>query len=500
MAYYGDTRQPPLYPVVDEYTPLLSEPPSYDLDLEISVSQEIWVVLKTFIPVSLTYALQNSLQTACVVIVGRLGADDLAAAAFAFMFAMVTGWVVAMGGSTALDTLGSQAFTGASDKTEVGVLLQRCLLILTVLFVPVVALWYFAEPLFLLLGQEPQLSARAALFLRYLLFGAPAYLYFESIKKYLQAQGIMHAGTYVMMVASPFNIILNYLLVWHPSCALGFIGAPIATSITYWLMLFLLILYVVFVDGSEAWGGFSRKAFTNWASFLALAVPGVLMVGTEWWAFELVAMAAGLLGPEALAAQSIIMTADQVLNTIPFGLSVSSSNRVGNLLGSRLPRRSKLAANVSAGVACTIGAGIMGDMLASKDVFGYLFTDDASVVILVAKVMPWVAAFQVADGLANSCGGSLRGMGRQHIGAIVNVSAYYLIALPCGLWLAFRANYGLEGLWMGQFLALSLVGLIELWIVTGTNWAEEVENCEKRLKEEEEEATSSLFGNPSAVL
>jgi multidrug resistance protein, MATE family len=63
--------------------------------------------------------------------------------------------------------------------------------------------------------------------------------------------------------------------------------------------------------------------------------------------------------------------------------------------------------------------------------------------------MPFVAAFQIADGLANSNGGCLRGMGRQHYGAVVNFVAYYLIALPCGIYLAFH-GWGLAGLWAGN--------------------------------------------------
>lgn len=63
--------------------------------------------------------------------------------------------------------------------------------------------------------------------------------------------------------------------------------------------------------------------------------------------------------------------------------------------------------------------------------------------------MPFVAAFQIADGLANSNGGCLRGMGRQHYGAVVNLVAYYLIALPCGIYLAFH-GWGLAGLWAGN--------------------------------------------------
>jgi hypothetical protein len=65
--------------------------------------------------------------------------------------------------------------------------------------------------------------------------------------------------------------------------------------------------------------------------------------------------------------------------------------------------------------------------------------------------MPLVASFQVADGLAGSCGGVLRGQGRQHLGAAFNIVAYYVLALPLGITLAFHWGYGLPGLWVGAY-------------------------------------------------
>ena len=67
------------------------------------VLNEFFVLLKGSIPVILAYALQNSFQTLSVLIVGRGSPEDLAVAAFSYMFAMSTGWLVALGGSTALE-------------------------------------------------------------------------------------------------------------------------------------------------------------------------------------------------------------------------------------------------------------------------------------------------------------------------------------------------------------------------------------------------------------
>ena len=157
----------------------------------------------------LSYVLQNSIQTVSVLVAGRLGPDELSAAAFSLMLAMVLGentfffnavcalicsdsltlgWCIALGGTTALDTLGSQAFTGG-DRLSVSIHLQRCILLLWLLFIPVAILWAYIEPVLLLLGQEERLSHDVQAFLRVMIVGAPGYIGFESLKKYLQCQG-----------------------------------------------------------------------------------------------------------------------------------------------------------------------------------------------------------------------------------------------------------------------------------------------------------------------
>ena len=44
--------------------------------------RELGFLAASSLPVALSYALQNSLQTLSVVVVGRLGPDELSAAAF----------------------------------------------------------------------------------------------------------------------------------------------------------------------------------------------------------------------------------------------------------------------------------------------------------------------------------------------------------------------------------------------------------------------------------
>ena len=292
----------------------------------------------------------------------------------------------------------------------------------------------------------------------------------------------MRPGTYVLLITSPLNAGLNYLFVY--TFRIGLLGAPIATGISYWLSFFLLVGYARFINGYECWGGWTRKCLQNTGTFSRLAFLGVLHVGTEWWAFEIVALAAGRLGTIPLAAQSVIMTSDQVMTTIPFGLGIATSARVGNLLGAKNAKGAARAANTAAWLSIILGSLVLVILMASKEHFAKIFNNDPAVVKLTAEVLPYVALFQIADGLNGSCGGSLRGMGRQHVGAAVNVVSYYAGALPLGIYLAFH-GWGLAGLWVGQCIALYLVGALEWIIVAFSKWEYQVKKAYDRLDHDE---------------
>lgn len=468
----------------DESSPLL--PRSLPIDSArseyIKWLQETWFLTKASVPIILAYMLQNSLQTISVLIVGRLSAEALAVAAFSYMFAMATAWLIALGGTSALDTLASSSFTSSKDKGNLGILLQRGIIVLTAFYAVVAVIWATSEHIFRALGQPESISVQSARFLWLLAPGGLGYIWFECMKKFLQAQGIYRPGTYALMITSPLNAVLNYLFIYK--LQFGLYGAPIATGISYWLSFLLLVTYVAFIQGNECWSGLQpTRALNNSLPFAKLAFLGVIHVGTEWWAFEIVALAAGRLGTLPLAAQSVVMTADQIINTIPFGLGVAESARLGNLLGAKDRAGARRSAHCAAVLSVLFGSIILTVLFATRNVIGSLFNDDKQVVALVADIIPYVALFQIADGLNGSCGGALRGMGRQWVGALVNCISYYGGALPGGIYLAFH-GWGLAGLWMGQCVALSLVGILE-WIIVGmSNWDAEVRKASERLKED----------------
>lgn len=57
-----------------------------------------------------------------------------------------------------------------------------------------------------------------------------------------------------------------------------------------------------------------------------------------------------------------------VLNTLPFGIGVAASTRVGNLIGSRSAQGAKVAAHASALLSVIVGLVVMTAMMATKNV------------------------------------------------------------------------------------------------------------------------------------
>lgn len=74
------------------------------------------------------------------------------------MFVNVSAWSIAYGTTTALDTLCSQGWTGAKDRTIIGVHLQRAYLVLALLFIPIACVWWNATSIMLSFDQDPELA------------------------------------------------------------------------------------------------------------------------------------------------------------------------------------------------------------------------------------------------------------------------------------------------------------------------------------------------------
>ena len=78
------------------------------------------------------------------------------------------------------------------------------------------------------------------------------------------------------MVIAPINALLNYLLVWGPApIRLGFIGAPISSACSNYLVTFSYFIYGKYFVSTKAWHPLTSKMFEKLGVLLKLGVGGV---------------------------------------------------------------------------------------------------------------------------------------------------------------------------------------------------------------------------------
>ncbi|RUS29816.1 mate-domain-containing protein [Jimgerdemannia flammicorona] len=247
-------------------------------------------------------------------------------------------------------------------------------------------------------------------------------------------------------------------------------------------------------------------------------VGGVLeaCVSTDW-AFEVCAIAAGVLGKTSLAAQSIAVSSNTFLIMIPLyvhtprvlvflspttrslynvfnfpfsqmsipssAIAISTAVRTGHNLGALRPNAARVTAWWSVVIAVFVCVTNSSLLIALRYRYARWFTDDTDVIGVVIELVPVVAATQFCMGIGAILSGVLNGSGRQRTVALLNISSYFLLGLPLGLFLCFRCDMGLVGIWWGVFAAGVIKISGEMLVVGYTNWVGEAERAVKRVRE-----------------
>jgi hypothetical protein len=113
------------------------------------------------------------------------------------------------------------------------------------------------------------------------------------------------------------------------------------------------------------------------------------------------------------------------------------------------------------------------------------FTNDISIVRIAVLILPILPFLTLFDGLSAVAAGVLRGAGKQIYGAYSNLTSFYVVGLPCALFLCFHTTMQVRGLMAGITLgsgvqALFLLSLIfcgEKYIFTASITPSQDSNC-----------------------
>ncbi|ESQ55073.1 hypothetical protein EUTSA_v10025023mg [Eutrema salsugineum] len=456
-----------------------------------SIVHELKLQMRIGLPLVVMNLLWFGKMTTTSVFLGRQGELNLAGGSLGNSFANVTGFAVLYGISAAMEPICGQAF-GAKNFKLLHKTLLMAMLFLLLISIPISFLWLNVHKILIGFGQRENISFVARRYLVYLLPDLPVLSLLCPLKAYLSSQGVTLPIMYTTAAATSLHIPMNIFL----SKAKGIQGVAMAVWITDFIVVILLTGYVIATERlkENIWkeGGWLDQCAQDWLKLIKLSGPCCLTVCLEWWCYEILVLLAGRLpNPvEAVSILIILFNFDYLLYAVQLSLGTCVATRVANELGANNPKGAYRAAYTTLVVGFASGCIGALVMIACRGVWGSVYTHDHMILNGVKKMMLVMAFVEVINFPLMVCGEIVRATAKPSLGMYANLGGFYLIALPLGASLAFKAKLGLEGFLIGFLVGASVCFSVLLIFIARLDWEKEAGKAQILTCSREEEETS----------
>ena len=425
--------------------------------------------LKLGLPLIGVQLAQMAISVTDTLMIGQLGARDLAASVLAAQFFFVS-FIICTGFGHALVPLAANAAAqedvrGVRRATRMG---AWAVIGTAALLMP--ALW-MSESILLRLGQEPELAALAAGYLRIAQWGLFSFVLVAVLRGFLAALERTGFVFWATLSAVGLNALLNYILIFGKfgAPAMGLKGAAIASVASMSLTLVMLIGYCLRVPEIRIYTLFRNPLRPEWKMLRQISVMGIAISATllaEIGLFAAASLMIGRIGTIELAAHGIALQVISVIFMIPLGLSSAATVRAGRAVGRKDPLGLYRAAIMVLAMALGFAAVAALLLWLFPQPLINLFLDergnpDAEAILSYGIPLLAVAAlFQIVDTLQIVSVGLLRGIQDIKVPMVIAVISYWGIGVPAAWILAFPLEMGGVGVWLGLAIGLSLSGVL----------------------------------------
>jgi len=411
------------------------------------------------------------------------------------MFVNITGFSIAVGLGSALESYGAQAY-GAGNYTHVGLYLQKTVIMVLVVMTVCLTLFQFVEPALLAMNLSPETASYSQRYVNISQFGFPFLITSVLYDFYLNCQKVSRPQMWASALCFFFYPLIGWFFITHLQW--GIEGCAMAMTI-YPIMQCIAVVVIVRIgkfSDERTWGGLSRDAFKDLGPYVKKSLQTLVLRSVDWWAFEILTLQVGIMShmagkPELLAANNIIMNAFTLMFILTLGVSGAGTSLIGNSLGEGHPTLAKRYAKLMLAIQLPILVlYVLLINIFAQEVVEIMSGDEKVQAAFVSNLIVGSILIPV-DNIQGLFNGILFGLG--YVGFPAAVSAFLNLVLGqimvFALW--YWARLQLTGAYLGMSTGLGLTCLLYSVCVYKTDFAKTSRDIRAR------EASSD--GSPSLL-
>ncbi|MEH6789138.1 MATE family efflux transporter [Parasphingorhabdus sp.] len=433
---------------------------------------ELRVTLALAWPLILSNLTMALIGATDVLMIGWLGARELAAATLGFNLAMSAA-IFCMGLITAsAPMMASEIGRMGHSVRDVRRTFRQAMWAAAAVLLPFWILLWNTETILVTFGQQPDLAAIAGTYISAYMWSILPFLFFIILRNFISALEQPLWALIISVVAVLCNALFNYALIFGKFGVpeFGVVGAGIGSVMTNVLMFAGMALVVMRHKRFRRYHLFGRFWRSDWQRFRMmwkLGLPIAITMGLEGSVFGLAALLMGLISAESVAAHAIALQLAALTFMVPMGLGQAATVRVGIQYG-----RKNHAGIMRAGwVSFILGTSFMAAMalvfVLAPDLLISIFIDasapdNAEVAALAVSFLAIAAIFQIVDGAQVVGAGMLRGLHDTTIPMLFALMGYWFIGIGVGAGLAFWQGWAGIGIWTGLAGGLGVVAVLML--------------------------------------
>lgn len=439
------------------------------------VRAELIETVKLAMPIAFTQLGAIAMMTTDLALIGRIGDAAIAAAALAHTV-FFAAFMLGMGAVSAVAPLVAQAF-GARKPRLIRRSLRVGLWIAVIIAVPMTIGLLFGEPLLIALGQKPEPAALAQRYLDGITWSLIPAWWFIAIRSFMGSVNRPQPGLWITLAAIPANGLLAWALIYgHFGLPeLDLMGAGLATAIVNTCMCIAAFWFIHTQRPFRKLRPLGHLLRPDLELMKRLIVVGAPMSGSfllEYGLFASAALLMGQIGTTELAAHQIALQVAAIVFMVPFGIGMAATVRVGQAVG----RGDRDATRLSGFVAIVLGAIFMVAMtvlviLGRSQIAGIFLgpetPDNAATVQMIGLLLIVSTTFFIADGIQTVAAGALRGLNDTRVPMIFAFISFWLVGFATSWTLAFPAQLGAVGVWIGFSVGLVVYATLLIWRFNG---------------------------------